>query len=53
MGPLPTGIAARFKFPVTGGTVGPTGNAGVVQLSGGVRLQSGGPDGVWAQGASC
>jgi hypothetical protein len=53
VGPLPTGVAARFKFPVTGGTVGPAGNAGVLQLSGGVRLQSGGPDGVWAQGASC
>jgi hypothetical protein len=41
LGPPPTGVAARFRFPVTGGTVGPTGTAGVIQLAGGVRLQTG------------
>lgn len=41
VGPLPTGVAARFKFPVTGGTVGPAGDDGVVQVAGGVRLQTG------------
>jgi hypothetical protein len=39
--PLPTGVSARFKFPVTGGTVGPTGTAGAIELGGGVRLQTG------------
>jgi hypothetical protein len=39
--PVPTGDAARFKFPVTGGTVSPAGNDGVIQLSGGVRLLTG------------
>jgi hypothetical protein len=34
-------IAARFTFPVTGGTVGPTGTAGAIQLAGGVLLASG------------
>jgi hypothetical protein len=41
VGPLPTGIAARFKFPVTGGTISPAGSSGVPQLSGGVRILSG------------
>ena len=41
VGPLPTGIAARFKFPVTGGTISPAGTDGVPQLSGGVRILSG------------
>jgi hypothetical protein len=39
--PLPAGVSARFKFPVTGGTVAPAGNDGVIQLAGGARLQSG------------
>jgi hypothetical protein len=41
VGPLPAGIAARFKFPVTGGDVSPQGNDGVIQVAGGVRLLSG------------
>ncbi len=36
--PLPDGT---FHFPVTGGTVGPTGKDGVLQLGGGVQLSSG------------
>lgn len=32
---------ATFHFPAVGGTVGPAGNDGVVQLSGGVRLATG------------
>jgi hypothetical protein len=36
-------VAQTFHFPVVGGTVGPTGKAGVIQLSGGVRLQNGEP----------
>jgi hypothetical protein len=34
-------IAARFTFPVTGGTVGPTGKAGAIQMAGGVLIPSG------------
>ena len=30
--------SARFAFPITGGTVGPTGTAGVVQSAGGLKL---------------
>ena len=36
------GNAARFRFPVVGGTVGPDGKAGSLQLNGGIRLRSGG-----------
>ncbi|MEK6251243.1 MAG: hypothetical protein AABM43_04730 [Actinomycetota bacterium] len=35
------GLAQPFHFPITGGTVGPTGTAGVLQAAGGVRLQNG------------
>ncbi len=41
LGPPPSGVAAHFRFPVTGGTVSPAGNDGVLQLAGGVRIQSG------------
>jgi hypothetical protein len=41
LGPPPAGVGARFRFPVTGGTISPAGNDGVVQVSGGVRLASG------------
>ena len=41
LGPPPTGVAARFRFPVTGGTVSPAGKDGVIQVIGGVRLSSG------------
>jgi hypothetical protein len=43
VGPLPAGIAARFKFPVTGGTVAPAGSDGVIQVAGGIRLANGDP----------
>jgi hypothetical protein len=39
--PAPAATASRFTFPVTGGTVSPAGNDGVIQLSGGVRLLTG------------
>jgi hypothetical protein len=41
LGPPPTGTAALYRFPVTGGTIGPAGNAGSLQLNGGIRLQTG------------
>lgn len=41
VGPLPTGVAARFKFPVTSGTISPQANDGVIQVAGGVRLITG------------
>jgi hypothetical protein len=42
VGPLPPGVLARFKFPVSGGTVGPAGNAGAFSVAGGIRLLTGG-----------
>ncbi len=42
LGPPPAGDAARFRFPVSSGTVSPAGTDGVIQVSGGVRLMSGG-----------
>jgi hypothetical protein len=39
--PTPSGVGARIKLPVTGGTVSPAGNDGVIQVAGGVRLMSG------------
>ncbi|MGH2981739.1 MAG: hypothetical protein ACRDKV_06830 [Solirubrobacterales bacterium] len=41
LGPPPSGMAARLRFPVTGGTVSPAGNDGVIQVVGGVRLMTG------------
>lgn len=41
LGAPPAGIAALYRFPVTGGTIGPAGTAGSLQLSGGIRLQTG------------
>jgi hypothetical protein len=40
--PLGAGNLARFRFDVTGGTVGPAGNAGAFQVAGGLRLLTGG-----------
>jgi hypothetical protein len=34
-------ISGIFHFPVTGGTISPAGNDGVVQTAGGLRLQNG------------
>lgn len=52
--PLPT---ATFHFPVTGGTVGPDGHAGVIQLAGGVKLTAGagtsGFSGLFPQPSGC
>jgi hypothetical protein len=53
VGPIPPGNAARFKFPITGGTISPAGNDGVIQVAGGVRLATGKPDGVFTQPAAC
>jgi hypothetical protein len=56
VGPLPTGVAARIKLPVTGGTIAPDGNDGVLQLAGGVRLasgRSGTGDALFPQPAGC
>lgn len=41
LGPPPSGVSARFRFPVTGGTVSPTGAAGSFTVVGGVRLETG------------
>jgi hypothetical protein len=41
LGPPPAGVAALFRFPVVGGTVGPNGHDGVLNMSGGVRLETG------------
>jgi hypothetical protein len=41
LGPPPSGMAARFRFPVVGGDISPSGTAGAVSLTGGIRLQSG------------
>jgi hypothetical protein len=38
---VPVGTSARLIFPVTGGTIGPSGTSGAVALGGGIRLQSG------------
>jgi hypothetical protein len=58
VGPLPAGIGARFKFPVTGGTIGPAGNAGAFSVAGGIQLRTGAPFqlaamDVFPQPASC
>ncbi len=39
-GTQPGGPTTPFNFPVTGGTVSPTGTAGVIQQSGGLKLVS-------------
>jgi hypothetical protein len=40
--PLPDpNTLANLRFPVTGGTVSPAGNDGVIQMAGGVRLSTG------------
>jgi hypothetical protein len=42
LGPPPSGIAAHFRFPVvSGGTIGPAGNAGAFGVQGGVSLETG------------
>jgi hypothetical protein len=47
-------VGQTFHFPVVGGTVGPTGKTGVIQLSGGVRLANGDVgDATFPQPASC
>jgi hypothetical protein len=46
VGPVPSGGLARFKFPVTGGTISPAGNDGVIQQSGGVQIANNRGNGV-------
>jgi hypothetical protein len=47
-------IGQEFHFPVVGGTIGPKGTDGVVQLSGGVRLANGDVgDATFQQPAGC
>jgi hypothetical protein len=57
LGPPPAGVAAHFRFPVvSGGTVGPAGNAGAFSVLGGVSLETGtsGTDtGLFPQPPSC
>lgn len=56
LGPPPAGIAARFRFPVTGGDIAPDAKGGVIQVVGGVRLQTGSggvDDAIFPQPAAC
>jgi hypothetical protein len=46
VGPIPSGGLARFKFPVTGGTISPAGNDGVIQQAGGVQIANNRGNGV-------
>jgi hypothetical protein len=41
LGAPPAGFAALYRFPVTGGTISPAATDGALQLSGGIRLQTG------------